>query len=902
MAQNNWFSRMTQNVATSYAGGGPTAQEATVIGAHNRQIDAEEAAQSYQRRATEKNVAYRTLQDHVANDTRPVFFEDKTDQEWKDYVSAIEGKHRIEGSTDYALSFSDIAKIRGAEAANAYLNSTGMAPSFLGLGKWMDASTTYGMVQNEDGSESFGIIPQVATLDPDTADIRTTNLTIDGSNVADLFAQGGQEGVDAASIQGLDIRILDQMDAAYGEGLIQKGKIQTMARTLQPEIGREGSAISGSTTSTPSFTTETPFTPEERDILNDPNASRAEKARILQTRVEATGTRLANITAQTKTIQQQMSDEEKEASATGDGTFGTNILAAGEDGAIVLPGINAKGLPGAYGTVPTYETLPGDRVYKNLRDKVAGVPGIARVPGAYDFESINVAQSKAYFGDYQVPAGRLDSKTGVVKAPGEGVYPFGLTTTAWSEAGNEGREFLTALEKRIHMNTNVRIHMEAEENLYERFKAHGSNTELNEDGTRRYEGAVGSPTQLQDQANDKTVQSFYKSQGMGTLLSEDDPTNVSVHKTQQHKHEASYEATSKSRLMNRLLSNPELYAEFRDDPYAFALKYANDENALYGAPVTSAEQTAITNAAGNPTAATLTKVEQAIKDKDVSALEEEIARLGTLSDTQQKELANFNVARAGDMYRYDRPLRISTVLGYMAALPQDHATYKALLGNPQTLATFFETGNWTLAGQELQQEAAKLAHNQDVLRQRHMEWATEQAQLLASGELSTDGRNFGTAFRTEMNAIFEDELGWDADGENIQKMGVLIQSEASRLSAAMTADPKLLIAQNRQDYANLMTSQAQLIKQAVLQDLAPPWMLSWFYRDPDAEVLEVNPDIIVYDKNNVPITDPSKVKEARTVGERGGKTRTTDIGPLKDDFGMSIVTYLIMASKDPASK
>ena len=436
-----------------------------------------------------------------------------------------------------------------------------------------------------------------------------------------------------------------------------------------------------------------------------------------------------------------------------------------------------------------------------------------------------------------------------------GTYAFNATEKQWNQMGAEGRERATSLEKRILEGNAKRWRQEANSKLRARYRQH--------------ETDVNSVTNVQDLETDKQVKAFYAAH-----MNTGDPKSL------------------EGKLQNLFNAKPEFYKEYQADPYKFAETYMNDTNKLYGLPQTSAEKNTILEAAAG---ANLSVVQRAIETRDTETLLAEIAKVKKLSEGQQEKLVEFNTIRGGDHYRYDKPVRAATVIGYAASLDRDHPVFKALT-NPTVLSTYLETGNFSLAQDTLRQKAEATQVSRERLGFEITKYGTEQAEKYASGEFSTAGGNFNTAYMTEMNALIEDGWGWDADSENIQKLGLLIQNEAGRLAGAMKTDPNLMLPENKNDFLQLMRSQAQIVKFAVLEDATPNWFMSWFYNDPYAEVLELNPNVQVLDKDGKVITDPSRAAEAYQVLEKSSGD-VSQISNIRVDFGISVVTHLIMASK-----
>jgi len=181
-------------------------------------------------------------------------------------------------------------------------------------------------------------------------------------------------------------------------------------------------------------------------------------------------------------------------------------------------------------------------------------------------------------------------------------------------------------------------------------------------------------------------------------------------------------------------------------------------------------------------------------------------------------------------------------------------------------------------------------------------YLTEEATRLASGAYSEDGRTFHAKYTGLMDDIIaEQNSNWDASNPMIEQLGIAIQNEAGRLAVLMDPingrDPNLTLPENRNDYASLVRAQAQIIKNAIVNEATPDWFLArWLLPTPNSEVFELNANVDVLDARGEAITDPRRAKEAWQVRE----ISSGDIHSIKnyrDDFGMSVITYLIMTAK-----
>ena len=804
------------------------------------------------RRTRAKTIASNKAAAHVEAGTIPEYFQGNQ-KAWDEYLNnsetGLNARLGTEGGIE-AMTVTDLFKIQGKQTAIDYLNDTNLAPTYLGEGRYLDETNTeFGEITLKDGTTKFGIIPKIRTVDTEAEGgprIYSADATYDGRKLRDIYAEGGDEAVEQATIGGIPMDFLDRVDADHGMNVAERGRAE-----------RNFGLLSGS----------------DFGLLQNPETPIEERRRILEDAYNKSVGEEERLTGELDRIQGEMSAEDelyREAQAaltnpeTGELTPGAGAFPKAGSYQYPLSVVEQEyeREDGTIGTEPVFVDTDGNVVEKredtyrttgaDVNKKVDELFKMFRRGGAFYGGDIT-----GYTGD--MPASQQDWSNSewskYTKIPG--TYPFNANEQQWNEMGKEGRERAIRLEKQILDENAKRWRQEANSKLRNRYNQH------NED--------VNSPTNVQDLANDKTVQDFYKAH-----MDTGDRDSLD------------------GALQNLFNAKPELYQEYKDDPYAFALKYADDTNALYGLPVTSAEKNLALEAAAG---ANLSVVERAIATRDTETLLAEIDKVKKVSETRQKELVEFNTIRGGDHYRYSKPVRAATVIAYAASLDRDHPVFKALT-NPTVLSTYLETGNFSLAQDTLRQQAEATQVSRDRLSNQMYEFGVQQAEKFASGEHSTAATTFNTRFIEQVND-FIDEGMFETSGAkdaNLQKLGVLITDEAGRLAGVMERDPNLTLPENRNDFLQLMRSQAHLAKMAIREKATPGWWASWFYPDPNAEILEINPNVRVLDKAGKVITDPSRAKDAYQVIEQSSGD-IQQISNLRNDFGISIVTHLITASR-----
>jgi len=834
---------------------------------YNAGVREDQQQEIYSTRNEQKTATYKEMQAHLNEGTVPDYFKDKP-EEFAEYAAGIERKVGIEGNFENSIAPSDIFKIRGGEHLTRYQNETDFMPTYLGEGKYLDGSTSYGTIEQPDGSETLGIIPQVATVDGKTGKIYSADATYNGENIADIFARGGAEEVDEKTIRGLPLDFIDQLDREYGIEVSRRGNVETGTRNLGPGPGATAGETQGSGMDTNiSEGTRELLTEDERAIVFSRDATREEKGEVLRNAYERSQTRVSEIQGELGELDEQ---DATRAQFLKDNA-GTTLPGTEGDGTFDLPGINMRTTPSSV------SVTQGGGVSGQGPIIVPPNSQTQRFSAEEANEAISTLTNNVYMTNERSGTRTIDARLvqhympEYLKRPGENTIPFGYSEEVWNQMGVKGRANATNLEIEIDKINRAKATNDAETFLDNKFEQHRTET--------------GSDTNIRDVANDTIVRNFYKSDAQG--MSEIVETNFMGNPSD-----------NTGKLMERFRAKPELYAEFRDDPYAFAMKYSDDKNGLYGLPVSSQENNAVLGAAKG---ADLDKAEKALVNGDRKALEAELAKVKTLSETQQKEIAAFNTTRGGDMFRYSKPVKTATVISYLSSLQKDHPFYEAIIGSPQTMATYLETGNWTLAGQELQQKVRSNNLKSTQLQQDWTKWVVDENQKFATSDYSAGAQTFHTAFMGQLQDV---NGQWSQDIEDYTFAGQLIQDEVGRVATAMKKDPTMVLNPTlRNDYEGVMRKQAMLLKQQVALEAEPSWWQELFTlgfaSGADPSILELNSDIIAYNEAGDIITDPTQVDSVSYFVETNSGNEIS-AASLDGDLGKQAVAALLWASRKPA--
>jgi hypothetical protein len=130
---------------------------------------------------------------------------------------------------NFGMDAEDILKIRGKKAFFDYINLSGMASEFLGPGKRLDETTT-DIYRDENGE--IMIRPKIRTVDAESGDIRTNNMTLSGRNETELASEGGQELVDQETVGDISLGEVNELMSQYKRKTADVAGINTNLRFL----------------------------------------------------------------------------------------------------------------------------------------------------------------------------------------------------------------------------------------------------------------------------------------------------------------------------------------------------------------------------------------------------------------------------------------------------------------------------------------------------------------------------------------------------------------------------------------------------------------------------------------------------------------------------------------------
>ena len=265
-----------------------------------------------------------------------------------------------------------------------------------------------------------------------------------------------------------------------------------------------------------------------------------------------------------------------------------------------------------------------------------------------------------------------------------------------------------------------------------------------------------------------------------------------------------YNKTSAGKVVTLLQTNPEKLAEFRADPYNFALNNSIED--LQGGKPDPKVSKIISNIVKDPEIK-LSKIDQAIKDGDVETLKGMLKKIPeVLTEADYNTLVADNQQRQGNMASYAKKQRQILYMSYLSNLgdfdnPESvGAKTLAAFNDGKSNALFYETGQWDLAAEELavKQEGNRLrADTNKISRDRLVETIAENNRK-AQKELEANYQQYsddGRAHRNNMIKIVDDidvdSLADSSANSNLNnKLSDAITAERNRLSNVISVIEK----------------------------------------------------------------------------------------------------------------
>ena len=145
---------------------------------------------------------------------------------FKSYAEDFYRRQEVDKGT-YGMKATDIFALLGEDKFYDYINLSGMASEFLGPGKRLDETSS--TIYKDENGEIF-IIPKVRTVDPETGNIRTNNMTTSGRDENEIAAEGGAEAVDLEAVGAIPLSKIDDLMRVYKKTKADQAGIDTNLR------------------------------------------------------------------------------------------------------------------------------------------------------------------------------------------------------------------------------------------------------------------------------------------------------------------------------------------------------------------------------------------------------------------------------------------------------------------------------------------------------------------------------------------------------------------------------------------------------------------------------------------------------------------------------------------------
>jgi len=533
---------------------------------------------------------------------------------------------RRQGNTNRfkALTVSDMTKILGKKKAVEYINNTGLAGTYFGPGTRLDGDLTNFELDPETG-EYVLTNPTVRVFDQDTGKFYSANATRGGTKVRDLFRRGGDDAVQEGSFDNVPLSFVDELDSDYMTDVQGRTGGDERLAFFQPYSGNVNRAS------------------REQDFIARQQAAEGDT----QSADAAFATADA-MDEQEKQEQERMAGlkrEEREAYAFANNRFLSNFPTPNDTNVEKGGGVSGEGpiiVPGEI-TSKTGEELAtslftGEDSLANVLSESSILGELAEKFNYATFAVSTKAIAQAGLSGYSSTPGGL---------------PFDMTQEQFGSLSDEQQKDSIRLAKNV-----------SDKNLQDSFG------DLADTTTARWNKVTAKITKAnpenQELRDDKpaveAAKKFYEAEGLTTFF------------------QTGRVPTDDNKLIKRLKEQPELMKEFKADPTAFATKYGNDTNALFGPPKNaSLLKQAVANLGktikGDSVEANL---KRALVTRDTDKIREIARGMKTTSEARQQELAAELQRTGGDFGRATNNERIGLYFEMVSSLPPESPLFEML--------------------------------------------------------------------------------------------------------------------------------------------------------------------------------------------------------------------------------
>ena len=665
--QNNWLSNMFSNAA-GVIGNTTSSTEAARMGAFNEKVRTDNAAgwvSNLNAETQRYDQALNVEAKKALDDPSYIPANFNSREEFQSFYNQA----KTERDQNNFYSPSTITRGFGQVAGNQYRNITGYAPYVLGRGKRLDENESVATdIVGPDGNTISGYKPVVRSMRQDgsgNVQLYNADATFGGRPVADIAKEGGPEAVAANTVEAIPFSVEDQDFYGYMSGLLQRGNMRRDTAYMD--------TVDGGTA----------------DLDLDAPSREASEQRLLEIAVEQgilsqeeAQARLATARADFKTQQEQQAQTtptETDDSTTADTT----------DETTVKPGTSTPETHLKFGDEPEGKVYGFGELSKRLPIYVGAMGTPASGRGGDRTKRMLEKDFPNYAGDY-------------VRDPSS-PYPFGMSQRQF-ESGTikDGQRALKADQTISEFNVKQALYDKTD-----MLRGHWSRLDLTDpeivnrleylEGDTFTEGKAG--LSEVERAEIDVVKKFYGEQ------------------------------TSNKQLEKIFLENPAAFKEYYADPYNFAIKYADNLEALVPPTITPREKI---DAGMKPSEVkkvdTNAIVEIAentpvITQEHILTLEKEVEKLGTVSSEAQEKLAEFLANKDKRVNDLSKQERAFFVTNFMAATDKDDPMYRVLA---QTFPVFMQTGDYSTWEEEMRLKWAEYSQNQEKIEQDWVQLETSR--------------------------------------------------------------------------------------------------------------------------------------------------------------------------------
>lgn len=563
-----------------------------------------------------------------------------------------------------ALTVSDITKILGKKGAVDYINNTGLAGTYFGPGTRLDGDLTNFELDPETG-EYVLTNPTVRVFDQDSGRFYSANATRGGTKVRDLFRQGGDSAVQEGSFDNVPLSFVDELDSDYRRDIQNRTGGDQRLAYLQPYSGnvdrgareqdfiaRQQNAEGDMQSADAAFATADAMDEQEKQ----------EQERIAgEARQDREATALYNYGF----LQEPGSGKDELGEfdpSRAQGRIGTSLYnslfvddtGVREDGQFSMENREARGAQALSSVLTSGESGKGPG-----SDKFA--EGLGQ-----DFPVTSEGIAKAGLSGYSFTPGGL---------------PFDMTEDQFLSLAPKQRESAMTLAKNV-----------SDKNIEDSF---GDVAETTKTRWNQKVGSTSSEANIaieRDKPIIEAAKKFYEAEGMSDFF--DDGT-----------------VPKDNKLIKRLMEQPELMEEFKADPTAFATKYENDTNALFGPPK---NVSLLKQAVANIDTKDMKPLEKALVTRDTDKIREIARGMKTTSESQQQELAAELQRTGGDFGRATNNERIGLYFSMVSSLPPESELFE-MLTRGDNFTNMVESGvfNFNQMNEETERFKAETARRKE---------------------------------------------------------------------------------------------------------------------------------------------------------------------------------------------